>query len=206
MTRCNIESEIVSCALLLNLRHAMLQNLRYLFRLLLSYYPTPLSSFSSDIIFIRLAKLLNDYDQVYIMSSTSLVALYLLGHSNTSNLFHSSHEHHILWPHQMCYRYWVCASLHPFMPCSVSLLMFFFGSQLALILCCIMVLLYICQVFLYLIHRLSPTHMLYMQVYGSVFITYFGYWEGWAFLLCNITRGGILPRPLTTTTYGFALM
>lgn len=158
------------------------------------------------IIFIRLARSHNDYDQVYIMSSTPLVALYLLGHSNTSSMFHRSHEHHFLWSRQMCYRYWVCTSLQVFFTRSISLLTSSLGRQLALSLCCIMVFLYICQVFLYSIHRLSATRMLYMQVYGSVFITYFGYWEGWAFLLCNITRGNVLPKPLTTTAYGVALL
>lgn len=140
-------------------------------------------------------------DSIYTISPASLVALYLLAYSNASDMFHNSHEHHILRPHQMCYRHRVCISFQDLIPRSISSLTCCLGRQLALILCCIMVLLYICQVFFYFIHRLSATHMLYMQVYGSAFITYFGYWEGWAFLLCNITRGGLLPKPLTTTTY-----
>jgi hypothetical protein len=156
--------------------------------------------------FTRLVRLQDDHHQIHILSPAPLVALYLLGHSNTSDMFHNSHEHHILWPRQMCYRYRVCTSFYVLIPRSISLLTCSLERQLALSLCCIMVLLYICQVFFYFIHRLSATHMLYMQLYGSFFITYFGYWEGWAFLLCNITRGGILPKPLTTATYGFALM
>jgi hypothetical protein len=145
-------------------------------------------------------------DPIYTISPASLVALYLLAYSNASDMFHNSYEHHILWSHQMCYRYWVCISFQVSIPRSISSLTCSLERQLALSLCCIMVLLYICQVFFYLIHRLSATHMLYMQVYASAFITYFGYWEGWAFMLCNITRGGIMPKPLTTTTYAFALM
>jgi hypothetical protein len=69
-----------------------------------------------------------------------------------------------------------------------------------------MVLFYIYQFIFYFIHRLNATRMLCLQVYGSVFITYLGYWEGWAFLPGNTIWGSLLPGILTTTAYGFTLL
>jgi hypothetical protein len=85
-------------------------------------------------------------------------------------------------------------------------LTFSHGSRLQLSFCCIMVLLYIYQFIFYFIHRLNATSMLCLQVYGSVFITYLGYWEGWAFLPGNTIWGSLLPGILTTTAYGFTLL
>jgi hypothetical protein len=104
------------------------------------------------------------------------------------------------------YSYWVCMSICVCCPYNMSILTFSHGSRLQLSFCCIMVLLYIYQFIFYFIHRLNATRMLCLQVYGSVFITYLGYWEGWAFLPGNTIWGSLLPGILTTTAYGFTLL
>lgn len=51
-------------------------------------------------------------------------------------------------------------------------------------LCCITILVYVCQVLFYFIHRSSATHMLCMQVFESIYITYLGYYfRKWIFPL-----------------------
>jgi hypothetical protein len=118
MTRYGTESGDVSCALQHNLRRAMLQTWQISLSSLCFFLPIQHPFHSST----RHARQQDGHDQIYIISPAPLVALYLLGHSITSNMFHSSHEHHILWPHQMCYRYRVCNSYYIFIPQVISLL------------------------------------------------------------------------------------